>query len=63
MIKCPFCKNKKPISDNRQKEIIQPRNFKVLGKYYAVFCQECGASGPHGKTRKEAEKLWNARKQ
>lgn len=29
--------------------------------FYQVCCLECGAEGPHGETRKEACKLWDAR--
>ena len=28
---------------------------------YQVCCLECGAEGPHGETRKDACKLWDAK--
>lgn len=31
------------------------------GEFYQVCCLECGAEGPHGETRKEACKLWDAK--
>lgn len=52
LVPCPFCEGKgKTCHINDSSGIYT----------HAVVCTKCGASGPLGKSEKEAEELWNTR--